>query len=191
MALFVIGDTHLSLSCEKPMDVFGSRWDGYVEKLRDGWTRRVTPEDTVVIAGDISWAMTPAEAKADFDFLEQLPGKKIILKGNHDYWWQTKKKLDAFVEANGYQTISFLHNNAYETDEFILCGSRGWYTDDKNVTVRGADAERSSRGNVVGSARVFRAAENCVTRRAREARKRKFSHFCIFRRSSRAISATK
>lgn len=142
MALFVIGDTHLSLSCEKPMDVFGSRWDGYVEKLRDGWTRRVTPEDTVVIAGDISWAMTPAEAKADFDFLEQLPGKKIILKGNHDYWWQTKKKLDAFVEANGYQTISFLHNNAYETDEFILCGSRGWYTDDKNVTVRGADAEK-------------------------------------------------
>jgi predicted phosphohydrolase len=141
MALFVIGDSHLSLSTEKPMDVFGSRWTGYVEKFKKGWESRVGPEDTVVLAGDISWAMTTEEAKADFDFIEALPGQKIILKGNHDYWWQTMAKLDAFLAANEYKTIRFLHNNVYETEDFILCGSRGWYTDDKNAP-RGADAAK-------------------------------------------------
>jgi predicted phosphohydrolase len=85
--------------------------------------------------------MTTEEAKADFDFIEALPGQKIILKGNHDYWWQTMAKLDAFLAANEYKTIRFLHNNAYETEDFILCGSRGWYTDDKNAP-RGADAAK-------------------------------------------------
>lgn len=142
MSLYVIGDTHLSLSTEKPMDIFGSRWAGYVEKLVSGWKSRVTDADTVVLAGDISWAMTTEEAKADFDFIESLPGQKIILKGNHDYWWQTMAKLDAFVAENDYKTIRFLHNNAYETDDFILCGSRGWYTDDKTPPIRGADAAK-------------------------------------------------
>jgi hypothetical protein len=87
MALYVIGDSHLSLSTQKPMDIFGSRWNGYVEKLKKGWESRVKDEDTVVLAGDISWAMNLEEAKADFDFIEALPGQKIILKGNHDYWW--------------------------------------------------------------------------------------------------------
>ena len=125
MALYVIGDSHLSLSTQKPMDIFGSRWNGYVEKLKKGWESRVGEEDTVVLAGDISWAMNPEEAKADFDFIESLPGKKIILKGNHDYWWQTMAKLNAFIEKNGYKTIRFLHNNSYETEDFIICGSRG------------------------------------------------------------------
>ena len=142
MALYVIGDSHLSLSTEKPMDVFGSRWTGQVEKFKKGWESRVKPEDTVVLAGDISWAMTTEEAKADFDFIEALPGKKIILKGNHDYWWQTMAKLDAFIAANEYKTIQFLHNNAYETEDFIICGSRGWYTDDKTAPIRGADAAK-------------------------------------------------
>lgn len=133
MALYVIGDTHLSLSSGKPMDIFGSRWNGYVDKLSEGWRSRVRDEDTVVVAGDISWGMTPDGAKADFDFLEALPGQKIILKGNHDFWWQTMAKLDTFVEENGYRTIRFLHNNAYEVGDFIVCGSRGWYTDDKNT----------------------------------------------------------
>ena len=97
MSLFVIGDTHLSLSCEKPMDIFGARWRGYTERLEAEWKSVVKEEDTVVVAGDISWAMTIDEAKADFDFLEALPGQKIILKGNHDYWWQTMAKLTAFV----------------------------------------------------------------------------------------------
>ncbi len=143
MALYVIGDLHLSLSAEKPMDVFGSRWTGYVEKLREGWCSRVKDEDTVILAGDISWGMTPEEAKADFDFIESLPGQKIILKGNHDYWWQTLSKLTKFVEENGYQTIRFLHNNSYEVENFIICGSRGWYTDDRtSPSMRGADATK-------------------------------------------------
>ncbi len=143
MALYVIGDLHFSFSTEKPMDVFGSRWTGYVEKIKTGWLSRVKDEDTVILAGDISWGMTPEEAKADFDFIEALPGQKIILKGNHDYWWQTLSKLEKFVKENGYQTIRFLHNNAYEVENFIICGSRGWYTDDRtSVSMRGADAPK-------------------------------------------------
>lgn len=142
MSLFVIADTHLSLSCEKPMDVFGARWRDYTQRLENEWRAVVKEEDTVVIAGDISWGMTVEEAKADFDFLEALPGQKIIMKGNHDYWWQTMAKLDAFVESNQYKTIRFLHNNAYACDDFIICGSRGWYNDDKNKPMRGADSEK-------------------------------------------------
>lgn len=142
MSLFVIADTHLSLSCEKPMDVFGARWRDYTQRLETEWRAVVKEEDTVVIAGDISWGMTVEEAKADFDFLEALPGQKIIMKGNHDYWWQTMAKLDAFVESNQYKTIRFLHNNAYACDDFIICGSRGWYNDDKNKPMRGADSEK-------------------------------------------------
>ena len=142
MSLFVIGDTHLSFSCEKPMDIFGSRWHGYTEKLEEQWRELVKDEDTVVIAGDISWAMTVDEAKADFDFLERLPGKKIIMKGNHDYWWQTMSKLNAFVEKNEYKSLTFLHNNAYVCEDFIICGSRGWYNDDKGAPIRGADSEK-------------------------------------------------
>ncbi|MBE6654728.1 MAG: serine/threonine protein phosphatase [Ruminococcaceae bacterium] len=142
MSLFVIADTHLSLSCEKPMDVFGARWKDYTQRLEAEWRAVVKEEDTVVIAGDISWGMTVEEAKADFDFIEALPGQKIIMKGNHDYWWQTMAKLDAFVEQNGYKTIRFLHNNAYACEDFIICGSRGWYNDDKNKPLRGADSEK-------------------------------------------------
>lgn len=142
MSLFVIADTHLSLSCEKPMDVFGARWKDYTQRLEAEWRAVVKEEDTVVIAGDISWGMTVEEAKADFDFIESLPGQKIIMKGNHDYWWQTMAKLDAFVEQNGYKTIRFLHNNAYACEDFIICGSRGWYNDDKNKPLRGADSEK-------------------------------------------------
>ncbi len=142
MALFVMGDTHLSLSTEKPMDIFGPRWAGYTEKIENEWRHVVSENDTVVIAGDISWAMTLAEAKADFDFIEALPGQKIILKGNHDYWWQTMAKLEAFTEENGYKTIRFLHNNAFAVEDFIVCGSRGWYSDDNNNAPDGADAEK-------------------------------------------------
>ncbi len=143
MALYVIGDLHLSFSTAKPMDIFGSRWAGHAEKIKTGWLSRVKEEDTVVLAGDSSWGMTPEEAKADFDFIESLPGQKLILKGNHDYWWQTLAKLNRFVEECGYKTIRFLHNNAYEVENFIVCGSRGWYTDDHtSASMRGADAAK-------------------------------------------------
>lgn len=139
MSLYVIGDLHLSRNTEKPMNIFGARWDGHEEKIKQNWEEVVGKNDTVVIPGDISWAMTLAEAKPDFDFIEALPGKKIILKGNHDYYWQTRKKLDAFLCENGYETMTFLQNDAVETEDFIICGSRGWYSEDKDTLLRGAD----------------------------------------------------
>lgn len=138
LALFTIGDLHLSLSVAKPMDVFGPRWENYTEKIKAGWENTVGDNDTVLVAGDISWAMNAEELKPDFDFIEALPGKKILLKGNHDYWWQTQAKLDKFLISNEYKTISFLHNNAYICEDFILCGSRGWYDESKDNLVKNA-----------------------------------------------------
>ena len=142
MALYVIGDLHLSKSVEKPMDVFGARWTDYMDKIEKNWRETVKDGDTVILAGDTSWSMSTDELKADFDFIEALPGNKIILKGNHDYWWQTQAKLDAFVRENEYETIRFLHNNAYIVEDFLICGSRGWYNDDKNTPIRGADSTK-------------------------------------------------
>ena len=126
MSLYAIADTHLSLGEEKPMDVFAG-WDNYAQRLSENWKKLVTEEDTVVIAGDISWAMKLEEAYADFKFIHELPGKKLFLKGNHDYWWATKSKIDAFLTENGLDSISILFNNAYEVGEFAVCGTRGWF----------------------------------------------------------------
>ena len=128
MHLYAIADTHLSLGVDKPMDVFHG-WSDYVERLKANWERLVTPEDTVIIAGDISWAMRLEECYEDFSFLNALPGQKILLKGNHDYWWQTKKKIDDYLEANGFDTIRVLFNNAFEIGGVAVCGTRGWYYD--------------------------------------------------------------
>lgn len=127
MALYAIGDTHLSLSAQKPMDVFGGAWEGYVEKLRQGF-QGLTEEDTVVLCGDISWGMGLEEAKADFAFLDALPGgRKLIVKGNHDYWWNTASKMDRFFAENGFSTLNILHNNCYFYGDVALCGTRGWF----------------------------------------------------------------
>ena len=128
MALFVLGDTHLSLGGAKPMDVFPG-WEGYVEKLEANWRRLVKPEDTVVLAGDISWSMRLADTRRDFAFLHSLPGQKLIMKGNHDYWWSTANKMNAFFAAEGFDTLRLLHNNAYTVDGYALCGTRGWLFD--------------------------------------------------------------
>ena len=125
MSLFAIGDTHLSFGTDKPMDVFRG-WENYEKKLEKNWKAVVNDNDTVVIPGDITWGMTLQEALEDFRFLDSLPGRKIILKGNHDYWWSTKKKADDFFKSNGIETIDILNNNAYKAGEFALCGSRGW-----------------------------------------------------------------
>lgn len=127
MALYVIADLHLSLSekINKPMDIFGDNWAKHDSQLKNNW--QAGEEDTTVIAGDISWAMNFSELEPDFAFIDSLPGKKIILKGNHDYWWTTMKKMSAFAE--NFKTISFLHNNSYETDGISLCGTRGWIPD--------------------------------------------------------------
>lgn len=132
MALFVLSDTHLSFADDKPMDVFGRRWQNYTERLKRNWNAVVETDDTVVVAGDISWAMSHTGAKEDFLFLHRLNGKKIVGKGNHDYWWTSKKKLDALMSELGIDDIKFLHNNAYTAEGFIVAGSRGWYIDENN-----------------------------------------------------------
>ena len=126
MSLYAIGDTHLSLAANKPMDVFGGNWEGYVEKLKEGFSH-VKAEDTVVLCGDLSWGMSLEEAREDFAFLDQLPGRKLILKGNHDYWWTTASKMERFFEENGFETLNILHNNCYEYEGVALCGTRGWF----------------------------------------------------------------
>lgn len=126
MALYAIGDPHLSLGSNKPMDVFGGAWEGYVEKLKDGFSA-IQPEDTVVLCGDISWGMSLDEAEPDFAYLNCLPGRKILLKGNHDYWWNTVSKMEKFFETHGFHTLEILHNNCCTYGEFALCGTRGWF----------------------------------------------------------------
>ena len=130
MALYVIGDTHLSLSSNKPMDVFGGGWRGYVEKLKQGF-EAVRPEDTVVLCGDLSWGMSLAEAREDFAFLHALPGRKILMKGNHDYWWTTVSKMNQFFQAEGFDTFEILHNNCCFYGDVALCGTRGWFYEEE------------------------------------------------------------
>ncbi len=128
MAVYAIADLHLSLGCDKPMDIFKG-WKDYLERLENNWRSLVTDDDTVVVAGDISWAMKLEECYEDFKFLNSLPGTKILLKGNHDYWWATKKKVDQYLCDNNFDTIKILFNNSYEVDGIVICGSRGWYYD--------------------------------------------------------------
>lgn len=125
MSLFAIADTHLSFGTNKPMDTFAG-WNDYVSRLEKNWNNIVNNDDTVVIAGDISWAMNFEELYADFDFINKLNGKKIILKGNHDYWWNTPTKMNKFIGENGFDTINILQNNSYSVDGISVCGSRGW-----------------------------------------------------------------
>ena len=128
MAVYTIADLHLSFGTDKPMDVFPG-WTNYTERIEKNWQRLVTEEDTVVIAGDISWAMDLKESYNDFDFINRLNGKKILLKGNHDYWWTTKSKMDRYLKDSGFDSISIMHNNYYVADGLALCGSRGWFYD--------------------------------------------------------------
>ena len=129
MAVFAIGDLHLSLGTNKPMDVFPG-WEGYLPKLEHNWRTLVRPEDTVILVGDTSWAMSLKDTEADFAFLQSLPGQKWMLKGNHDYWWTTARKMDSFLRANGFDSLHILHNNACVIEGTALCGTRGWPFDD-------------------------------------------------------------
>ena len=126
MALYAIGDLHLCLGADKPMDVFGGAWTGYMDKLREGLSC-IGPEDTTVLLGDLSWALGIEVAKADFAFLNAIPGRKIILKGNHDYWWTTAAKFYKFCAENGFSNMEILHNNCHFYGDVALCGTRGWF----------------------------------------------------------------
>ena len=133
MALYTIGDLHLSLSGEKPMDKFGSAWENHPEKLEEGF-RKVGEDDLTVLCGDLSWGMNLEGAKEDFAFIHRLPGRKLILKGNHDYWWNTATKAYRFFEENGFNSLEILHNNARAFGSYALCGTRGWFYEEESGT---------------------------------------------------------
>lgn len=126
MSIFAISDLHLALSTDKPMDIFGERWYNYMERLEQNWLKMVDEDDYVIIPGDISWATYLEQAYEDFSFIERMPGRKIISKGNHDYWWTTLSKLNKFLIENQFKSISFMHNNSFVVEDVTLCGTRGW-----------------------------------------------------------------
>lgn len=126
MALYAIGDLHLCLGAPKPMDVFGGNWQGYMDKLRDGLSV-IGQEDTTVLLGDLSWALDLQNAKEDFAWIDKIPGQKIILKGNHDYWWSTASKFYSFCNENGFSNQFILNNNHYTYQNMAICGTRGWF----------------------------------------------------------------
>lgn len=130
MALYAIGDLHLSLGVEKPMDVFGGNWVGYMDKLVEGLSV-IGPDDTTVLLGDLTWALDLDGAAPDFKWIDSIPGRKIILKGNHDYWWSTASKFYKFCQEHGFSQQYILNNNHYEYDGHAICGTRGWFFEEE------------------------------------------------------------
>lgn len=124
--IFAISDLHLGFSCEKPMDIFGARWENHEERILKNWQKAVSPDDIVLIAGDTSWETYLNRAVADFDFINKLNGTKIITKGNHDYWWETLSKLNKFLSENNFDTIKFLHNTNIVFGDTVICGTKGY-----------------------------------------------------------------
>lgn len=126
MAIYAIADLHLSLNTDKPMDVFGPNWENHYKKIEKNWRETVTEDDTVLIPGDFSWETYLENTYKDFKFLNNLPGRKILLKGNHDYWWTTLTSIRNYLKTNGFDTIDILYNNSYEVEKFVIAGARGW-----------------------------------------------------------------
>ncbi len=129
MALYAIGDLHLSLAVDKSMEIFGPAWENYVARIEEGLAI-LGPEDTLILAGDTSWGMTLEEAEADFKFLDRFPGKKYLIKGNHDYWWTTAAKLHRFFDERGIRTLDILHNSCVFYGDYAVCGTRGWFLEE-------------------------------------------------------------
>ena len=133
MSIFVIADLHLSFKNPKPMDIFGDNWENHAEKIKKDWITKVTEKDLVVLPGDFSWETYLEDTILDFEYINNLPGKKLMLKGNHDYWWTTITSMKKFLQENNFTNIDFLYNNSFEFEEKILCGTRGWnITDEEN-----------------------------------------------------------
>lgn len=155
MAVYAISDLHLSFNTDKSMDVFPG-WYDYTNKIKQNWESTVKNEDFVVIPGDISWAMRLNETKKDFEFINNLPGKKILIKGNHDYWWSTSKKINDFLQENNFNTISIVFNSAIKVDNICICGTRGWmYNSDEpeDEKILNREVERLRRS--LDSAKAF------------------------------------
>ena len=140
MSIFAIADLHLSIGCDKPMDIFPG-WHNYLSQITKSWCEQVSQQDTVVIAGDISWGMSLEQAAADFEYLHALPGKKVLIKGNHDYWWNSRRKMEMFFDNKGLSTLEILHNSCVVAGGVALCGTRGWMLEegtphDQKMTTR-------------------------------------------------------
>ena len=144
MALYAISDLHLAFTTDKPMDIFGEKWIKHDEKIKENWISKIKKEDTVLIAGDISWSMKSSDSKGDLDWINDLPGKKIISKGNHDYWWNTLKKMREFIYDNKFDNIDFLYNNSFEYENIAIVGTRGWAfgDSDEDMKMNHREAER-------------------------------------------------
>ena len=130
MAVYAIGDLHLSFNDNKPMDIFGENWKNHYEKIKKNWLNKINSNDTVLLPGDFSWAINLEGTQKDFEFLNKLPGKKVLINGNHDYWWTTLQKMNEFLEKIEIKNVYFLKNNAVEIDNSIFVGTRGWAFND-------------------------------------------------------------
>lgn len=126
MSIYTIGDLHLSFNEDKPMSVFGEIWNDYEEKIKKDWNRKVKEDDLVVLPGDFSWSMYLKDTYKDFEYLNKLSGKKLLLKGNHDYWWTTVTSMRNYIKENNFKNIDFLYNNSYKFENNIIVGTRGW-----------------------------------------------------------------
>ena len=126
MAIYTIGDLHLSFHESKPMSIFGENWIGHTEKIKNSWIKKVTNQDLVVLPGDFSWSTYLKDTYEDFEYINELPGKKLLLKGNHDYWWTTLSNMRKFLNENNFKNIDFIYNNAYKYEKYIIAGTRGW-----------------------------------------------------------------
>ena len=142
MSIFAISDLHLSFGANKPMDIFGENWVGHVDKIRDDWIKKVGEDDLVLLPGDFSWAMYLKDTIEDFTFLENLPGKKLLLKGKHDYWWTTLASMRKFLKDNDFKSIDFIYNNSYFFENYIICGTRGWSPADCNENEKMLNREK-------------------------------------------------
>jgi len=142
MAIYTIGDLHLSFGVNKPMDIFGVNWENHHEKIADDWKNKVKDTDLVVLPGDFSWAMDLSNTYDDFEYLKSLPGKKLLLKGNHDYWWGTLSKNRNFIKENEFGDIDFIQNNSYLFDDKIIIGTRGWIYDTKPENLKILNREK-------------------------------------------------
>ena len=159
MALYTIADLHLPLGIDKPMDVFGGAWTGYVERLEYNWQRKIKEGDTVVLPGDFSWATYLEQSERDFEFLNRLNGRKILLKGNHDYWWTTMNKLVSFAAGRGFCSIEFLQNNSFIYGNTAICGTRGWVNPSSDGF--GADDKKIYDREVMRLELSLKTAKNC------------------------------
>lgn len=130
MALYVLADMHLAYGVNKPMDVFGGRWEGYMDKLQENLAV-LREDDTLVIPGDFSWALDLKQAEEDFSFLDQFPGRKLFVKGNHDYWWTTASKFSKFCQEHNFENMHLLHNTCFFYKDIALCGTRGWFFEEE------------------------------------------------------------